>query len=121
MEEEKGLPDEAHLLKQCADDPELVEELLGLFAEGLDAATSALTHAIDADDRETLRRTAHKLRGEAVTLGFQRLASVLQRLESQAASPDQSVPGDLRDALAEAIAGCHLWLRRRTQEVPHDR
>jgi CheY-like chemotaxis protein len=40
LEEEKGLPDEAHLLKQCADDPELVEELLGLFAEGLDAATS---------------------------------------------------------------------------------
>lgn len=59
-EEEEGLPDEARLLKQCADDPELVEELLGLFAEGLDAATSALTHAIDANDRETLRRTAHK-------------------------------------------------------------
>lgn len=50
-EEEEGLPDEARLLKQCADDPELVEELLGLFAEGLDAATSALTHAIDANDR----------------------------------------------------------------------
>lgn len=87
LEEEKGLPDEAHLLKQCADDPELVEELLGLFAEGLDAATSALTHAIDANDRETLRRTAHKLRGEAVTLGFQRLAGVLQQLESQRRRP----------------------------------
>ncbi|MCS5873691.1 Hpt domain-containing protein [Klebsiella pneumoniae subsp. pneumoniae] len=79
------------------------------------------TTRIDANDRETWRRAAHKLRGEAATLGFQRLASVLQRLESQAASPDQSVPGDLRDALTEAIAGCHLWLRRRTQEVPHDR
>ncbi|MCD8669550.1 response regulator, partial [Klebsiella pneumoniae] len=120
-EEEEGLPDEARLLKQCADDPELVEELLGLFAAGLNAAAAALNHAIDANDRETWRRAAHKLRGEAATLGFQRLASVLQRLESQAASPDQSVPGDLRDALTEAIAGCHLWLRRRTQEVPHDR
>lgn len=73
LEEEKGLPDEAHLLKQCADDPELVEELLGFFAEGLDAATAALTHAIDANDRETLRRTAHKLRGEAVTPAFNAL------------------------------------------------
>ncbi|HBY1805166.1 TPA: response regulator, partial [Klebsiella pneumoniae] len=118
LEEEKGLPDEAHLLKQCADDPELVEELLGLFAEGLDAATSALTHAIDANDRETLRRTAHKLRGEAVTLGFQRLAGVLQQLESQATSPDRTVPDDLRDALAEATTGCHRWLHRRSQEVP---
>ncbi len=115
LEEEKGLPDEAHLLKQCADDPELVEELLGFFAEGLDAATAALTHAIDANDRETLRRTAHKLRGEAVTLGFQRLAGVLQQLESQATSPDQTVSDALRDALAEAITGCHLWLRRRAQ------
>ncbi|HDU4903203.1 response regulator [Klebsiella quasipneumoniae] len=119
--EEEGLPDEARLLKQCADDPELVEELLGLFAAGLNAAAAALNHAIDANDRETWRRAAHKLRGEAATLGFQRLASVLQRLESQAASPEQSVPGDLRDALTEAIAGCHLWLRRRTQEVPRDR
>ncbi|WP_131026450.1 Hpt domain-containing protein, partial [Klebsiella variicola] len=67
------------------------------------------------------RRAAHKLRGEAATLGFQRLSGVLQQLESQAASPDQSVPGDLQDTLAEAIAGCHLWLRRRMQEAPRDR
>lgn len=121
LEEEKGLPDEAHLLKQCADDPELVEELLGLFAEGLDAAIIALTHAIDTNDRETWRRTAHKLRGEAVTLGFQRLAGVLQQMESRATSPGQTVPDDLRDALAEATTGCHRWLHRRSQEVLRDR
>lgn len=57
-EEEEGLPDEARLLKQCADDPELVEELLGLFAAGLNAAAAALNHAIDANDRETWRRAA---------------------------------------------------------------
>lgn len=121
LEEEKGLPDEAHLLKQCADDPELVEELLGLFAEGLDAAIIALTHAIDTNDRETWRRTAHKLRGEAVTLGFQRLAGVLQQMESRATSPGQTVPDDLRDALAEATTGCHRWLHRRSQEALRDR
>ncbi|HBZ1107497.1 TPA: response regulator [Klebsiella pneumoniae] len=121
LEEEKGLPDEAHLLKQCADDPELVEELQGLFAEGLDAAIIALTHAIDTNDRETWRRTAHKLRGEAVTLGFQRLAGVLQQMESRAKSPGQTVPDDLRDALAEATTGCHRWLHRRSQEVLRDR
>ena len=53
--------------------------------------------------------------------GFQRLSGVLQQLESQAASPDQSVPGDLQTTLAEAIAGCRLWLRRRMQEAPRDR
>ena len=29
--------------------------------------------------------------------------------------------GNSNRPLTEAIAGCHLWLRRRTQEVPHDR
>ena len=30
----------------------------------------AISRAINRDDRETLRRAAHKLRGEAVTLDF---------------------------------------------------
>jgi HPt (histidine-containing phosphotransfer) domain-containing protein len=34
---------------------------------------AALNHAIDANDRETWRRAAHKLRGEAATLGFNAL------------------------------------------------
>ncbi|MGC0063597.1 response regulator, partial [Enterobacter asburiae] len=61
-------PDEARLLKQCADDPVLVQELLALFGEGLEEAIRAIALAIDNDDREALRRAAHKLRGEAVTL-----------------------------------------------------
>ncbi|MCS5969570.1 hypothetical protein LNP26_28710 [Klebsiella variicola subsp. variicola] len=61
------------MLKQCADDPELVEELLGLFAERLDAAIIALTHAIDTNDRETWRRTAHKLRGRRSPSAFNAL------------------------------------------------
>ncbi|MGC0091744.1 response regulator, partial [Enterobacter asburiae] len=63
-------PDEARLLKQCADDPVLVQELLALFGEGLEEAIRAIALAIDNDDREALRRAAHKLRGEAVTLDF---------------------------------------------------
>ncbi|UNA33278.1 Hpt domain-containing protein [Klebsiella variicola subsp. variicola] len=76
---------------------------------------------MDTNDRETWRRIAHKLRGEAVTLGFQRLAGVLQQMESRATSPGQTVPDDLRDALAEATTGCHRWLHRRSQEVLRDR
>lgn len=51
---DKGLPDEARLLKQCADDPALVQELLDLFGEGLDEAVATIARAIDSDDREAL-------------------------------------------------------------------
>jgi prophage DNA circulation protein len=44
--------------------------------EGLNAAAAALNHAIDANDRETWRRAAHKLRGEAATRLGQRVAQV---------------------------------------------
>ncbi|TAT59519.1 Hpt domain-containing protein, partial [Enterobacter cloacae] len=67
-----------------ADDPALVQELLTLFGEELDGAVKAISRAIDRDDRETLRRAAHKLRGEAVTLDFRGLAQQLQVLESEA-------------------------------------
>lgn len=78
-----AFPDEARLLKQCADDPVLVQELLALFGEGLEEAMKAITLAIDNDDREALRRAAHKLRGEAVTLEGQQLAALNQQLQKE--------------------------------------
>ncbi|WP_416378457.1 Hpt domain-containing protein [Enterobacter roggenkampii] len=43
----------------------------------------AITLAIDNDDREALRRAAHKLRGEAVTLEGQQLAALNQQLQKE--------------------------------------
>ena len=45
----------------------------------------------------------------------------VKRKKPLSSETDQSVPGDLQDTLAKAIAGCHLWLRRRMQEAPRDR
>ena len=118
--EEKGLPDEAQLLKQCADDPELVNELLALFGNGLDEAVAAIALNIAHDDREALRRAAHKLRGEAVTLGFTRLSEVLQQMESQAVSLNQTGLSVLHGELIEEARRSAAWLRRRAQEVKDD-
>lgn len=114
------LPDEARLLKQCADDPSLVQELLALFGEGLDEAVATIAQAIDHDDREALRRAAHRLRGEAVTLGFTGLAERLQQLESQAASLDRAGLSELRGKLFAAAERSAAWLRHRAQEVKRD-
>lgn len=116
----QGLPDEASLLKQCADDPQLVQELLALFSEGLDEAMVTIEQAIDNNNRDALRRGAHKLRGEAVTLCFTALAERLQQLESGAASLDQAGLNVLRRELIEEVGRSVAWLRQRALEVKHD-
>ncbi|EGH3576881.1 response regulator [Salmonella enterica] len=118
--EEKGLPDEAQLLKQCADDPELVSELLALFGNGLDEAVAAIALNIAHDDREALRRATHKLRGEAVTLGFIRLSEVLQQMECKAVSLNQTGLSVLHGELIEEARRSAAWLRHRAQEVKDD-
>ncbi len=118
--EEKGLPDETHLLKQCADDPGLVNELLALFGSGLDEAVAAIALNIEHDDREAVRRAAHKLRGEAVTLGFSALSEVLQQIEGKALSQTQTGLRALHGDLIEEARRSAAWLRRRAREVKHD-
>lgn len=108
-----AFPDEARLLKQCADDPALVQELLALFGEGLEEAMRAITLAIDSDDREALRRAAHKLRGEAVTLDFGRLARQLQALESEAHTLEGQQLAALNQQLQKESLRLMAWLNAR--------
>lgn len=91
-----------------------------LFGEGLDEAIAAIVQAIDNDDREALRRAAHRLRGEAVTLGFTGLTGLLEELESQAVSLDQTRLSLLRRELIAEAGRSVAWLRHRAQEVKHD-
>lgn len=114
---EQGLPDEARLLKQCADDAELVDELLALFREGLDEALAAIVQAMNSHDRDGLRRAAHKLRGEAMALDFGHLTQLLQQLESDAQTLDDDELKTLRDGLYAEASRIMAWLQRRAQEV----
>lgn len=111
-------PDEARLLKQCAGDPALVQELLALFGEGLEEAMKTLTRAIDSDDLEALRRTAHKLRGEAVTLDFWLLARQLQALESEAHTQDRQQLATLNQRLQMESQRLMAWLTARGVNEP---
>lgn len=111
-------PDEARLMKQCADDPALVQELQALFGEGLEEAMKSLTRAIESDNREALRRTAHKLRGEAVTLDFGLLARQLQALESEAHTQDRQQLATLNERLQMESQRLMAWLNARGVNEP---
>ncbi|PDP93882.1 hybrid sensor histidine kinase/response regulator [Enterobacter cloacae] len=119
-EDSLDFPDEARLLNQCADDPALVQELLTLFGEELDVAVKAISRAIDRDDRETLRRAAHKLRGEAVTLDFRGLAQQLQVLESEAHTLETQQLAMLNAKLHKESRRLMAWLAYRGVNVIHD-
>lgn len=117
-DEPSAFPDEARLLKQCADDPALVQELLSLFGEGLEEAMNAISRAIDSDDREALRRAAHKLRGEAVTLDFGPLARQLQALESEAHALERQQLATLNQRLQKESLRLTAWLNARGVNEP---
>lgn len=117
-DESSAFPDEARLLKQCADDPALVQELLSLFGEGLEEAMNAISRAIDSDDREALRRAAHKLRGEAVTLDFGPLARQLQMLESEAHALERQQLATLNQRLQKESLRLTAWLNARGVNEP---
>ncbi|HDC4390585.1 TPA: response regulator [Enterobacter cloacae] len=119
-EDSLDFPDEARLLNQCADDPSLVQELLTLFGEELDGAVKAISRAIDRDDRETLRRAAHKLRGEAVTLDFRGLAQQLQVLESEAHTLETQQLAMLNAKLHKESRRLMAWLANHGVNVIHD-
>ncbi|HIA0230288.1 TPA: Hpt domain-containing protein [Enterobacter cloacae] len=107
-------------LEECADDPALVQELLTLFGEELDGAVKAISRAIDRDDRETLRRAAHKLRGEAVTLDFRGLAQQLQVLESEAHTLETQQLAMLNAKLHKESRRLMAWLANHGVNVIHD-
>jgi CheY-like chemotaxis protein len=118
QQDDEGLPTQSALLAQCADDAELVNELLALFSESVGTMQAAIADAIHTNDRDGLRRAAHKLRGEAIALDFTRLSQLLQQLESQAISLDQQALDNLHTALREEFVRVEAWLQRR--EANHD-
>jgi signal transduction histidine kinase/CheY-like chemotaxis protein/HPt (histidine-containing phosphotransfer) domain-containing protein len=65
------------------DDPDM-QELIAKFVGSVKQHATTLESALRADDRETVRRTAHQLKGAAGGYGFPTITSAAQRLESAA-------------------------------------
>lgn len=64
--------------------PEMREQMRSGFAAVLPSRIGAIENAIRAGDPSELRRTAHLLRGTAITMGASALSEMCKRLETAA-------------------------------------
>ncbi|QHM75486.1 Signal transduction histidine-protein kinase BarA [Mixta theicola] len=98
-------------------DPELLNELLALFAGELPRLINELQQALHQQDGENIGRLAHKLRGEAATFGFDEFVHLLQEIEYAA---KQRLPLNHQALTVQLTAQCEQILAtlRRLQEAP---
>ncbi|QHM94995.1 response regulator [Kosakonia sacchari] len=108
-----GMPNESALLEQLGGDRALLNELMTIFREGLMELSDAIEQAVRSGDRETVRRSAHKLRGEAIALDFRSLSQVLQQLESQSQSLSDAELARLLAPLQHERQHALNWLQMR--------
>lgn len=85
-------------------------ELVDRFTEGLPVHARRLEDAFDANDRETVRRLAHQLKGSAGGYGFSTTTAAAGRLEEVAREG-----ATISQALADV---CDLCRRARARSVP---
>jgi CheY-like chemotaxis protein/HPt (histidine-containing phosphotransfer) domain-containing protein len=82
------------------DDPDM-HDLVAKFVENVKQHATTLESALRADDRETVRKTAHQLKGAAGGYGFPTITSAAQRLELAAREGEP-----LAQKVAEVVELC---------------
>lgn len=82
------------------DDAEAQQDLLAAFVGGLHDAAAAMRTAADADDAETIRRTAHRIRPNVELVGDSTLSLRLHAIEDPASGEDViAAAGPAADAM----------------------
>jgi two-component system, sensor histidine kinase and response regulator len=92
--------DLARLAGLAGDDAAFMRELLATFRASAAAVLGELREALQALDRDRLRRSAHKLRGASDNIGATRLRELAALVESEAAA----LAGEDLQRTVEAIA-----------------
>ncbi|HTX06826.1 MAG TPA: Hpt domain-containing protein, partial [Steroidobacteraceae bacterium] len=69
----------------AGDDTAFMHELLATFRASALSSLAEMREALDAGDRERLRRAAHKLKGGSDNIGATRLRELAAQLEAGAA------------------------------------
>ncbi len=71
---------------QAEDEPDLVQELVGLFKREAPPQIAAIRAAITAGDAERLRKAAHSLKGSSANLGVRLVSALGADLEQKGRS-----------------------------------
>jgi signal transduction histidine kinase/CheY-like chemotaxis protein len=98
--------DAAALDELTGGDAELAASLVEDFFETSRSDLGALRGALDARDRDDVRRQVHRIKGAARTVGARGIASLAERLEAAAAAHAEGKPDDWDelDQLAHLLA-----------------
>jgi two-component system sensor histidine kinase/response regulator len=78
----EGLIDEARMRTFRDDYPDIVDQLVDLFVSSTPPLLEELRAAHDGDDRDELRRAAHKLKGSCQNIGATFMATLCRSLET---------------------------------------
>lgn len=93
QQEAAPLLDESHLTRLACEftadgDPELLQDLIGIFHSELPQRLASMRSAIDQRDARALHLESHALKGSCLSLGVQRLALLAHKFESLSRQED---------------------------------
>jgi len=96
---------------QTEGEPDLLVELAEMFDEDASTRLRALREALERGDAESLKQTAHALKGSAANLGARRMAHMAARIE-ELAGGSESLKGmtDLLEELQSEFKGVRAEL-----------
>lgn len=66
---------------QCADEPDLIVELIDLYLADFPQQLSVMKHSVSKADDITLKRAAHTLKGSSANLGVNSVAMLCEEIE----------------------------------------
>lgn len=104
-------------LEHTGGDRQLLRELAQIFVAEAPAKLAEFERAMLSLDFPALRRAAHKLKGEAGTLGSAELADAARELEAQAGAAHAQASAQLVDRLAGALRQLAASLQRHMLEA----
>ncbi len=88
-------------------EPDVLEELIGLFFEEAPPKLAALREAIEEGDARAVERVAHTLKGSSGSMGAPRMSALCGELERVGGSEDLTrAPGLLDRLEAEFDRAC---------------
>jgi two-component system, sensor histidine kinase and response regulator len=90
-----------NLLATTGNDSAFLAELIDTYLLDAAALLRAMQHAIEVDNAEELRRSAHSLKSSSASLGASGLADVCAEVEQQARA---GVPSDAAERVLEMQA-----------------
>jgi CheY-like chemotaxis protein len=84
---------------QAEGEPDILEELIGLFFEEAPPKLAALREAVEEDDARAVERVAHSLKGSSGNMGAMRMAAVYSEIEKVGGSGELTRAPELIERL----------------------